>query len=367
MANANLNNKKKKEIGDDTISGSQRIIVIGASSGGFEALKKLVHGLPPDFNASIFIVWHMSPDVPGILPQVLNRVNKIYAAHAYDGEEIKPNRIYISRPDHHLLIRNRKVRITHGPKENRFRPAIDPLFRSAAYAYTHRVIGVILSGALDDGTAGLWTVKHHGGIAIVQDPSDAEVPAMPESAKRQVNVDHCVPVSEIAELLVRLCKEPITEKRDVMKDEQTRKEIEIAAEENAVEKSVMDFGELSPFTCPECHGVLSGLYDGDLVRYRCHTGHAYTVAALMASLTEKVEDYLYNATRGMDETIILLNHLGDHYAEANQPQLAALFFKKAKQAADRSQFVRQAVMPHEQLSKESLEKEVQNESVGAGK
>jgi two-component system, chemotaxis family, protein-glutamate methylesterase/glutaminase len=366
MANANLNNKKKSDI-DDTVIGSQRIIVMGASSGGFEALKKLIQGLPPDFNASIFIVWHMSPDVPGILPQVLNRVNKIYAAHAYDGEEIKPNRIYISQPDHHLLIRNGKVRITHGPKENRFRPAIDPLFRSAAYAYTHRVIGVILSGALDDGTAGLWAVKHYGGIAIVQDPSDAEVSAMPENAMRQVNVDHCVPVSAIAELLVRLCKEPIIEKAGVMKDEQTRKEIEIAAEENALEKGLMDFGELSPFTCPECHGVLSRLYNGDLVRYRCHTGHAYTVAALMASLTEKVEDDLYNAIRGMDETIILLNHLGDHYAEANQPQLAALFFKKAKQAADRSQLVRQAVMAHEQLSKDSLEKEVQHESVSAGK
>jgi two-component system chemotaxis response regulator CheB len=305
----------------------------------------------------------MSPDVPGILPQLLNRGSKIYAAHAYDGEDVKPNRIYISRPDHHLLIRSGKVRTTHGPKENRFRPAIDPLFRSAAYAYTDRVIGVILSGALDDGTAGLWTVKHYGGIAIVQDPSDAEVSAMPESAMRQVNVDHCVPVSEIAELLVRLCKEPVTEKPDIMKDEQTRKEIEIAAEENALEKGLMDFGELSPFTCPECHGVLSRLYNGDLVRYRCHTGHSYTVDALMASLTEKVEDYLYNAIRGMDETIILLNHLGDHYAESNQPQLAALFFKKSKQAGDRSQLVRKAVMTHEQLSKESMEREVQSENV----
>ena len=367
MTNGNLNNREKKGIHGDTIIGGQRIIVMGASSGGFDALKKLVQGLPPDFNASLFIVWHMSPDVPGILPQVLNRVNKIYAAHAYDGEEIKPNRIYISRPDHHLLIRNRKVRITHGPKENRFRPAIDPLFRSAAYAFTNRVIGVILSGALDDGTVGLWTVKHYGGVAIVQNPSDAEVPSMPENAMRQVNVDHCVPVSEIAELLVRLCKEPITENRDVMKNEQTRKEIEIAAEENALEKGLMDFGELSPFTCPECHGVLSRFYNGDLVRYRCHTGHAYTVGAFMASLTEKVEDYLYDSIRGMDETIILLNHLGDHYAEANQSQLAALFFKKAKQAADRSQLVRQAVVTHKQLSKESLEKEAQQESVSAGK
>jgi len=150
-----------------------------------------------------------------------------------------------------------------------------------------------------------------------------------------------------------------------MKDEQTRKEIEIAAEENALEKGLMNFGELSPFTCPECHGVLSRLYNGDLVRYRCHAGHAYTVDALVASLTEKVEDYLCNAIRGMDETIILLNHLGDHFADANQPRLAAFFFQKAKQAGDRSQLVRKAVMAYEQLSKESLEKEVQNEDIPA--
>ena len=159
-----------------------RIIVIGASAGGFEALKKIIRGLPADFNAPIFIVWHMSPDIPGVLPYVLSNQNTIVAAHAFNGEEIKPNRIYVARPDHHMLIEDGKVLITHGPKENRFRPAVDPLFRSAAYAYGNRVIGIILSGALDDGTAGLWTVKHYGGIAIVQDPKDAEVSSMPENA-----------------------------------------------------------------------------------------------------------------------------------------------------------------------------------------
>ena len=125
----------------------------------------------------------------------------------------------------------------------------------------------------------------------------------------------------------------------------------------------MSFGELSPFTCPECHGVLSRLQNDNIVRYRCHTGHAYSVDALMASLTEKVEDYLYNAIRGMDESIMLLNHLGDHYAEANQPKLAALYFKKAKQAAERSELVRKAAMTHESLNKESLKKEVEKEDV----
>lgn len=339
----------------------QRIIVIGASTGGFEAFKTIIKNLPKDFEVPIFIVWHMSPDVRGILPQVLNRENKILTAHAYNEEEIKPNRIYVAPPDNHMLIEDGKIFITHGPKENRFRPAIDPLFRSAAYSYGNRVIGIILTGALDDGTAGLWAVKHYGGIAIVQDPADAEVSSMPENAQHKVKVDYCIRVSEIADLLVRLSKEPLPKNADVMKDEQTKKEIEIAAEENALERGLFNLGELTPFTCPECHGVLSRLQNDSIVRYRCHTGHAYSVDALMEALTEKVEDALYNAIRGMDESIILLNHMGDHYAEANRPKLAALYFKKANDAKERSQLVRQAAITHEQMNDDSMREEAGNE------
>ncbi len=209
MPGNNLPSEELKEEGNIEHTSEQKIIVIGASAGGFEAFKTIVKDLPANLNASIFIVWHMSPDVRGILPQVLNRVNSIYAAHAYDKEEIKPNRIYVAPPDYHLLVEEGRVRVTHGPKENRFRPAVDPLFRSAAYAYGNRVIGVILTGALDDGTAGLWTVKNYGGIAIVQDPLDAEVPSMPANAIREVEVDYSVPVNELAALLVRLSKEKL--------------------------------------------------------------------------------------------------------------------------------------------------------------
>ena len=342
----------------------QRIIVIGASAGGFEAIKKIIRDLPSDINASIFIVWHMSADIRGVLPHVLNKQNKIIAAHAFNGEEIKPNRIYVAPPDHHMLIEDGKVLVTHGPKENRFRPAVDPLFRSAAYAYGNQVIGVILSGALDDGTVGLWTVKHYGGVAIVQDPKDAEVASMPENAMREVQVDYCIPVSEIPQLLVLLSKEPLPKNVPVMKDEQTKKEIEIASNENALKLGILKFGELSPFTCPECHGVLTRLQNGGIIRYRCHTGHAYSMDTLMASVTEKVEDGLYNAIRGMDESIILLNHLGDHYAEANQPKLASLYFKKAKEAQERSRLVRKAALSDEQLNKDSLRQESLKEAAG---
>jgi two-component system chemotaxis response regulator CheB len=346
----------------NTASPPQRIIVIGASAGGFEAFKKIVKGLPAQFNASIFIVWHISPDVPGILPQVLSGLNNIPAAHAFDGEEIKPGRIYVAPPDKHLLIEDERVRVTRGPKENCFRPAIDPLFRSAAYTYGKRVIGVILSGGMDDGTAGLWTVKQNGGIAIVQDPADAEVPSMPDSARRHVKVDHCVPVPEIAGLLVRLSEQPLPKENTTqMKDDQTRKEIEIAAEENALEKGFVSVGELTPFTCPECHGVLSKLQNGNIVRYRCHTGHAFSADILLKALTEKIEDSIYNAIRAIDESIMMLNHLGDHFADANQPRLAAIYFKKAKDAKERSEIIRKAALLHERINKEALRKEAENE------
>jgi two-component system chemotaxis response regulator CheB len=339
------------------------IIVIGASTGGFEAFKKIVAGLPSTLDASIFIVWHISPDIRGVLPTVLNKVNSIHAAHAYDKEEIKTNRIYIAPPDHHLLIEEGRVRITRGPKENRFRPAVDPLFRSAAYTYGTRVIGVVLSGALDDGTAGLWRVKYNGGIAIVQDPLDAEVPSMPESAMNEVDIDYCVPVTEVAALLVRLSQEEITQNTEVMKDEKTKNEIKIAIEENALEKGSLNMGELSPFACPECHGVLSRIKEGNLARYRCHTGHAYSADTLMAALTENIENSLYGAMRGIEESIMLLNHIGDHLAEANQPKLAAVYFKKAQQAKDRAALIRKTVFSHEQLSRGKLSQEAEKDAM----
>lgn len=252
--------------------------------------------------------------------------------------------------------------MTRGPKENRFRPAVDPLFRSAAFAYGNRVIGVILSGALDDGTAGLWTIKNRGGLAIVQNPLDAEVPSMPENAMREVKVDYSVPVSEMADLLVRLSSEPIAPASEInmeeneknAEDEKIEIEIRIAAQDSAFESGIMKLGELTPYTCPDCHGVLSTLKDGNRVRFRCHTGHAFSADSLLAAVTENIEDSLYDAIRGIEESMILLNHLGDHFAEFNQTRLAALYFQKAKEAEGRARVVRTAVFQHEQLSKESL-------------
>jgi two-component system chemotaxis response regulator CheB len=247
------------------------------------------------------------------------------------------------------------VRVTRGPKENRFRPAVDPLFRSAAYAYNNRVIGVILSGALDDGTSGLWTIKHRGGVGVVQDPFDAEFPSMPRNALREVRVDYKVPVSEMAELLVRLSREEIEDSEVVMEDDKlTEIEIKVALEDSAFEKNIMDFGELTPFTCPDCHGVLVKLRDGERGRFRCHTGHAFSADALLATVTENIEDSLYSAIRGIEESVMLLNHIGNHLANNNDINLSALYFKKAFEAEDRIKNIRESVFRHERLSKDKL-------------
>src|SRR5215210_6092081 len=172
------------------------IVVVGTSAGGVEALRVLVGGLPADFAGSVFVVMHTAPDSPGVLAQILDRSGPLPAANASNRERIRPGRIYVAPPDSHLLLEPGVVRVTHGPKENRFRPAIDPLFRSAAQTYGPQAIGVILTGGLDDGTAGLWAIKRLGGTALVQDPEEALVDSMPRSALRHVEVDYCLPLVE---------------------------------------------------------------------------------------------------------------------------------------------------------------------------
>ena len=333
------------------------IIVIGASAGGYEALKILVSGLPADLPASVFVVWHMAPEIrESVLPYALQKAGNLPAKQAVDGEAIKAGQIYVAPPDFHLLLETDRIRVTRGPKENRFRPAVDPLFRSAAYNFGSRVVGIVLSGALDDGTAGLWTIKYRGGKAIVQDPLDAEFPSMPKSAMREVKVDFCAPVEKIAGILARLVNESAGEniQIDMNENEKVKIEIGIAAEDGAYERGVFNLGDLSPFTCPDCHGVLLKLKDGKLVRFRCHTGHAFSADSLLTTLTENVEDSIWNAVRVMEENMMLLKHFGNHLAETGQKELSESYFIKAQEAENRIDVMRQVAMQHEKLNTEKI-------------
>ena len=328
------------------------IIVIGASAGGVAALLELVKSLPPDFPAPIFVVQHMPADSPSILPQLLSSVSALSARHPQNGEIVEAGVIYVARPDHHLLLEGDRVLVTRGPKENRFRPSIDALFRSAAYTYGPRVIGVVLTGYLDDGTSGLWSVQRMGGCAIVQEPLDAEQPSMPSNALEFVAADYIVPLAQLGALLVRLTQEraPAKIRLPAAELDLLKIELTIAKQGGGFELGIIDKGQLTPFTCPDCHGALTQLIEGKLIRYRCHTGHAYTVSALLSEVTESVESMLYQSMRGLEETKMLLQNLGQHFADEQQEDVARLFFRKADETGQQARIVHESILQHESLS-----------------
>jgi two-component system chemotaxis response regulator CheB len=328
------------------------VVVIGASAGGVTALLELVKALPADFSAPIFIVQHVAADSPSILPQLLMAVSALPAKHAENGELAQPGVIYVAPPNHHLLLEGKQVLVTRGPKENRFRPSIDALFRSAAYAYGPRVIGVVLTGYLDDGTSGLWSVQQMGGVTIVQDPQEAQFPAMPANALEAVAVDYIVSLASLAPLLTRLTTEPAPAKQPVAKTELAllQLEVTIAKKGNAFELGIIDHGQPTSLTCPDCHGALTQLIESHIIRFRCHTGHAYTLSSLLGEVTQSVESLLYQSMRGMEETKLLLQRLGEHFSQNHQPTVAAIFFNKAAQTGTQARVIYDSIVQHEALS-----------------
>lgn len=331
---------------------------MGASAGGIETLRTIVGGLPVDFPATIFIVVHSGPDSPGILDRILQRATALPTVMAVDKETFLPGQIYVAPPDHHLLLEDGSMCLSRGPKENRFRPAIDPLFRSAAYVYGPRVIGVVLTGGLDDGTAGLWSIKHMGGTAVVQDPSDALYPSMPINALRYVEVDYSVRAAEIAALLVELNATETEEKGVMEVPEHLDLEVKIAKQDPALDQDIRHLWERSSYTCPECHGVLLGMKEGDHERFRCHTGHAFSPDSLLAGLTEGVEESLWTTIRYIEESVMLLRHMAEHL-QRTDPSAADEFMKKADEARQRAEQVRQAVVRHDELNIERVEQEIE--------
>ena len=319
-----------------------RIVVIGASSGGIDALRAFVAALPADFPTPIAIVMHTSPQSPGILDQILGRAGTLTAVMASNGERVRPGRIYVAPPDLHLIIEPGTLRLTKGPKENRFRPAIDPLFRSAAQVYGPAATGVVLTGNLDDGTAGLWAIKQLGGISIVQDPSDAQFPDMPRSALTHCAPDYVVPIAGLAPLLVALSERPV-EERPMRPPEHVDFEVKIAAEHNALDAGLQKIGAPSSFACPDCHGVLLELKDGDRARFRCHTGHAYSLESLVASLFEGIEQSLWTSTRSLEEGVILLRRVAGHLQTSHKPADATELLKRADELREQSDAIRRFI------------------------
>lgn len=286
-------------------SNGQMLVVIGASAGGMHALKALVAQLPIDFPAPVFIVSHMSPDTTGeALVRSLDQAGALTCQHAQSGQRFERGIIYVAPSDCHMLIEGDTLIITKGARENRSRPAIDPLFRSAAVAHGNRVIGVILTGYLDDGTSGMMAIKRCGGICIAQDPDDATHADMPRSVIVNVGVDHCLPIARMGAVLSRLAREKPHKRTPPPEDVVI--EARIAKRVLSDLPSVETLGDQVPFNCPDCGGVLWQMKEGDLLRYRCHTGHAFTSAVLLAEQSARIEETLWTALRMFEERQNLL-------------------------------------------------------------
>ena len=281
------------------------VVVVGASTGGVNALMRLTGALPPRFDAAVLVVQHVGA-LPSLLPELLTRNGHLPAAHATQGARPQPGRIYVAPPDRHMLLERNAIRLTRGPKENHARPAIDPLFRSAGAYWRERAIGVVLTGSLDDGAAGLAAIKACGGRALVQDPSTAQDRSMPDSALASARVDFCGDVEAMAEELVRLVGSAPPEPLQV--PEQVAREVSINLGEDLMQ-NINEIGNPSGLTCPDCGGGLWEIKDSPVLRYRCHTGHAFSGRSLAHTQVESTESALRGSVRALREREILLRRL----------------------------------------------------------
>jgi two-component system chemotaxis response regulator CheB len=274
----------------------------------------------------------------------LTRRGNLPAVHPRNGEPIQNRRIYVAPPDHHLLVDPAIVRVTHGPRENGHRPAVDPLFRTAARAYGPQVIGVILSGSLDDGTAGLLAIKGRGGIAVVQDPAEALYAGMPQSAIEHTQVDHIVRLAELGPLLIRLAQEPanVSDVGPVSRD------MEIESEMAELDEDAMNSqdrpGTPSAFACPDCGGVLWELRDGELIRFRCRVGHAFSAETLLATQFDQLEDALWVALRALEESAGLAERMEQHAQSHNHTLTAKRLHEQSEEARQRANVIRRVLL-----------------------
>lgn len=323
------------------------IIVIGASAGGVQALSTLVADLPKNLPAAVFIVLHIPSNAPSLLPDILERLSTLPVTHAVDGEPIRHGKVYVAPPDQHLLIEGEHVKLVHGPKENLHRPSIDALFRSAARWAGPRVIGVVLTGARDDGALGMRAIKQRGGLAIVQDPLEAAFPSMPLSVLQDVTVDYTLPLGEIAALLNTLSRETADDEGRYPVPDEIELESRIAAQKMDSEEliaSVERLGKISKLTCPDCHGALWEVNDEDLLRYRCHVGHAFSAEALNEGQSAMLEEALWSAVRALEEQMMLSKRIVERARQANQNRAAMTFEKRAREAEEHSTVLRQLLL-----------------------
>jgi two-component system chemotaxis response regulator CheB len=318
------------------------VVVVGASAGGVEALKALVCGLPPEFPAAVLVVLHMASSGTSVLPQILGRHSKLEVSFAVDGEELRRGQVYVAPPDQHMLVHGSRLRLTHGPRENGHRPAIDPLFRSAARSWGGGAVGVVLSGSRDDGAFGLATIVRHGGTGVVQDPAEALYPSMPRHAIEQTPGARVLPVSKMGPVLAELldglrgpapavaAEDPQAEAEDAMAT---------LADLTADEAGAVPAG----YGCPTCHGALFEMPGQLTPRFRCRVGHAWSGAGLLDEQADAMEGALWMALRSLEEKAALCRRMAGSAELRGNRTTAARYADASAEAEGASRVIRQLI------------------------
>ena len=322
------------------------LVVVGASAGGIDALMRIVSGLPPDFPAAMLIVVHQSAARRSALPDILRRIGDLPAKQAEDGDNVQPGQLLVAAPDRHLIVHDGRVTLSRGPRENGHRPAVDVLFRSAARSLGPRVVGLVLSGALDDGAAGLVAVTQRGGVGVVQDPDDSVQPGMPNAAIEAVTSSRVLPTREIAPALLELVREQLSDDVAGSAAEVTplmSMEVAMADMDPNQVHELDPPGEPAGLSCPDCQGTLFRITEGDLTRFRCRVGHAWSPESLVAQQTVAVETALWMGLRSLEEKAALSQNMSKRAAEKGHNHVAASFEERADEAQNASELLRQLI------------------------
>jgi len=317
------------------------IVVIGASAGGVRALRTIFAGFPPTLRAAILVTLHITPDAPSVLPDLLGRASRLPAAHAVDGELVEKGRVYVAPPNHHLLVREGAIVLSRGPRESGARPAADPMFRSAAREYGPRVIGVVLSGGLDDGTAGLRAIKARGGITVAQAPESALVGDMPRNAIAEGVVDHIAHLDELPGRLLELIKTPAR----AATVPQPSDDAELVAAR--VDRGVLyqsQPGVPSDFTCPDCGGVLRLIPGEHGSHFRCQVGHAWNQHSLLAAQVERIEESLWAALRALEEHAKLMRRVRDDLKRRSVPTVVGRLDERLRETEHHAHEIRKLLL-----------------------
>ena len=331
------------------------LVAIGTSAGGVEALMHLARSLPGNLPASVLVTIHLPSHSRSSLDEVLSRAGQLKASFAAEGEAVKKGRIYLAPPGRHLLVHGERFALGAGPRENNTRPSIDPMLRSAALCCGSRTIGVILTGTLGDGASGLWAVKQAGGITVVQDPGEAQFSEMPRTALKRTEPDHIVKLPDLPKLLESLVRQPAGEPTAI--PDRIKREVEIARKGHSTMQEMDRIGRRSVLTCPDCDGVMWEIDEGNLIRYRCHQGHAYTAEVMAIAMDESLRRALGSSLRTLEERIALIRKLHNQADERDSRLVAANWADKARDLEGEANVIRDSLRRIDEIVEKEEERE----------